>query len=62
MLVANQVDGKDIYWRFQNYTATTEKIHGMLIAMDCHQSNKNFTWIRLISVQSFLKLSFVITD
>jgi len=32
------------------------------VAMDCRLSNKNFTWICLISIQSLLKLSFVITD
>jgi len=50
------------YRRFQNYAATTDKTHGMKVAMDCRQSNKYFTWICLISIQSLLKLSFVITD
>jgi len=47
---------KGHYRHFQNYAATRIKIHGMKVAMDCRQSNKNFTWIRLISIQSLLKL------
>jgi len=47
------------YYRcFQNYTATTDKIHGVLFAMDSRQ----FTYICLIAFQSLLNFSFIITD
>jgi len=38
------------------------KFTAMSVAMDCRHSNKKFTWIRLISIQSLLKLPFVVTD
>jgi len=32
------------YHHFQKYATTTDKIHGVLFAMDCHQSNRIFVF------------------